>query len=59
MARNSARRDAHRDMGSPSTACKHPKPWGSRGPIAEGNGKAYTLFWCQECGKEMRKHYYD
>lgn len=59
MARNNPRRDAHRDMGSPSTKCPHPAPWGSAGPCNDGDGKGgYTRFWCQECGTEMRRHYY-
>lgn len=52
-----AQRDAQTDMGNPSTACKHPGPWDSIGPIKE-NGQSYTLYTCPECDKEMRRHYY-
>lgn len=57
MAWGRARRDAQNDMGNPSTACSHPAPWNSAGPLVDDNGRSYDHFWCNECGKTMRKNY--
>jgi hypothetical protein len=43
--------------GEPPTHCPHPAPWDSEGPIRDG-GRAYTVYRCPDCGKEMNKHYY-
>jgi hypothetical protein len=58
QARADARRDMKREGIDTSTACKHQGPRGSRGPIRGADGRGYTEFWCQECGKDMGKHYY-
>lgn len=52
-----AERDARRDSNASDDNCKHPAPWNSAGPLYDDSGKAYDHFWCNECGRTMRKNY--